>query len=216
MKQICVIGLGQFGMRLARELAKLDCEVLAIDRSESLIGQIRDHVHHAVIADVRQYDALAEFIGKKTDEVIITTSESLETSILCTLHLTKLGAQSIRAKAANEDHASILKALGVKHVISPEGEMALRMAQKIMHPDLLDYVPLSSDYNVVEIEAPERFHGKTLADLHLRRKYNVLAIALKRAKGGEVDFLPSAETVVHPGSSMVVIGKFEDIEKLPT
>jgi len=214
MKQVCGIGLGQFGMRLARELASHGCEVLAIDRNEQLVSTVRDDVHHAVIADVRRYDALAEVISKEIDEVVVTTGESLETSILCTLHLKNLGVKLIRAKASNDDHAAILRSLGVKHIISPEGEMATRMAQRIMHPDLLDYLPLSQDYHVVEVEAPEHFVGKSLAELHLRRKYDVLAIALKGPEPNQIHFLPAAETVIRKGNTMVVIGKNENIEKL--
>jgi len=214
MKQVCVIGLGQFGMRLSRELTALGCEVLAIDKNEVLVTEIRDYVHQAVIADVRQHDALAEVISKDMDEVIVTTGESLETSILCTLHLKNIGVKTIRAKASNADHASILKALGIKYIISPEGEMAARMAQQIMHPDLLDYLPLSPDYQVVEVEVPDQFVGKSLAALHLRREYNVLAVAIKGPEPNQIHFLPAAETVIRKGESMVVLGKIKDIEKL--
>lgn len=214
MKQVCVIGLGQFGMRLSRELTALGCEVLAIDINEALVTEIRDHVHQAVIADARQFDALAEVVSKDMDEAIVTPGESLETSILCTLHLRNIGVKTIRVKAADDDHAAILKALGIKHIITPEGEMAARMAQRIMHPDLLDYLPLSPAYQVVEIEVPEGFVGKSLAALHLRREYNVLAVAIKGPEPSQIRFLPAAESVLHRGESMIVLGRIEDIEKL--
>ena len=38
-KHICVIGLGEFGSELARELAK-QCEVLALDRDANRINAI--------------------------------------------------------------------------------------------------------------------------------------------------------------------------------
>ncbi|HUU81920.1 MAG TPA: NAD-binding protein, partial [Phycisphaerae bacterium] len=58
MKQIVVIGLGQFGAHLARQLTEQHCEVLAVDCDESRVAQLRDDVHRALIADARSMEAL--------------------------------------------------------------------------------------------------------------------------------------------------------------
>ena len=42
MNKICVIGLGRFGLALAERLAADGLEVLAIDRSQEIIEQIKD------------------------------------------------------------------------------------------------------------------------------------------------------------------------------
>ena len=57
MKQICVIGLGQFGSHLARTLARMKCDVLAIDVDETAVTAIRDDVQQALMIDVRSLDA---------------------------------------------------------------------------------------------------------------------------------------------------------------
>ena len=118
MKQIVVIGLGQFGTHLARELTKQRCEVLAVDNDESRVAQIRDDVHQALIADARNLDALKSVMSNSVDEVVVALGESLEASVLCTLHLNQIGVKKIRAKAVNEDHARILKE---RRITGPEG-----------------------------------------------------------------------------------------------
>lgn len=213
MKQVCVLGLGQFGSHLARTLARMDCEVLAIDMDERAVNAVRDHVQRVVIADLRSLEALQSIVTAEIDEAVVSLGESLEASILCTLHLAKIGVKKIRAKASTSDHAAILKAVGATDVIFPERETAERMAHRIVNPDLLDYLPLSAEYRVVEVEVPKSFVGQTLAGLHLRKKYNVMAIAIK-AGDKKTDFMPAAETVLKAGNTLVLIGMQNDIEKL--
>jgi len=213
-KRVCIIGLGQFGQHLARSLARMDCDVLAIDVDEAAVQRIRDDVQQAVITDVRNIDALKSVVGQDTDEVIVSLATSMEASILCTLHLKKIGVPRIRAKASSQDHAAILRAVGADDVIFPERETAERMAQRILNPDLLDYLPLSPEYRVVEVVTPDAFEGKSLAELHLRKKYQILIVAIKPPEPARIEFLPSADSILAPDSRLVVIGKDADIKKL--
>ena len=57
-KSFAVIGLGQFGMTLAKELANADYDVLAIDDKDENIQEIADTVTYAVRADVREPEVL--------------------------------------------------------------------------------------------------------------------------------------------------------------
>lgn len=212
MKQICIIGLGQFGSHLAKTLARMDCDVLAIDMSDAQVSRIRDDVQQAVILDARSFEALKSVVNKDTDEAVVSLGEHLEASILATLHLKEIGVRRIHAKASSKDHAAILKAVGATHVIFPEQETAERMAHRIVNPDLLDYLPLSREYRVVEIEVPPAFAGKTLTELHLRKAYHVMVLAIKRSEGMEPEFMPAAETKLQARNTLVLMGKEDDIE----
>jgi len=97
-KHICIIGLGEFGTELARELSR-ECEVLVLDRDENRVNAIVDQVQRALILDVRDFAGLSSVVTADFDEVIVSIGEDLEASILCTLHLKKIGVRSIQAKA---------------------------------------------------------------------------------------------------------------------
>ena len=215
MKQVCIIGLGQFGSHLARTLAKLRCDVLALDRHDDAVAQIRDEVQHAAVLDARSLDALKAVVTPEIDEAVICFGEHLEASVLCALHLSKIGIKKISAKATNQDHARILEAVGATNIIFPEQETAERMAQRIINPDLLDCLPLSPEYQVVERTVPRAFAGQTLIGLHLRKKYSVLAIAVRPSPGGTVQFMPPADHVLPAAGSLFVLGKADDIASLP-
>ncbi len=110
-KQVCVIGLGQFGTHLAQTLVKLRCEVLAIDADEQRVNAIRDEVHRAIIGDARDQEMLASVVTADVPEAVICLGQAnVEASILCALNLKRIGIRSIRSTAVNDDHAQILLA----------------------------------------------------------------------------------------------------------
>ena len=63
----------------------------------------------------------------------------------------------------------------------------------------------------MEINAPERFYGKSLANLALRAQYGITVLAIK--KGTSLQTAPRAEDLVEPGSVLVVMGHNNDLRK---
>ncbi|MFR2214224.1 MAG: NAD-binding protein [Ruminococcus sp.] len=80
-KSFAVIGLGQFGMTLAKELANADYDVLAIDDKDENIQEIADTVTYAVRADVREPGILKSLGVQNVDVAIIAVAENMEASI---------------------------------------------------------------------------------------------------------------------------------------
>lgn len=212
-KHIVVIGLGKFGGELARQLAK-ECEVLALDRQEACIEAVLDQVQRALILDVRDFHSLSSVVTSDFDEAIVSMGESLEASILATLHLKKIGVKHIWSKATTEDHAAILKAVGASEVIFPERETARRLASQILNPNLLDFVPLEEDYQVMDVAPPDSFYGHTLAELDLRKKSGIFILAIKEIIPPRFVFLPSPDFVIKPSDILVMIGKEQDLASL--
>jgi len=211
-KRIAVIGLGLFGSSLARRLVQ-DCEVLVIDLDQAIINDIADEVHMALRADARDFANLAAVINEDFDEVVVCIGEHLEASILCVLHLQKLKVRSIHAKAINEDHGRILRTMGVHNVIFPETESAERLARLIANPNLVDFVELSDEISVMEVTPPASFLGKSLLELNLRQRFSVTVIASKDGDG-KTTLIPSMDTVVAAGMSLVVLGRTDTVAAL--
>ncbi|KMQ53011.1 Trk system potassium uptake protein TrkA [Chitinispirillum alkaliphilum] len=209
-RHVCVIGLGFFGAGLARALSK-NSEVLAIDNSLPRVNDISDHVQRALAIDVKDFNAISAVISDDTDEAIVSIGEDLEASILCTLYLKRLGVPYIRAKASSDEHAEILRSIGADHVIFPEVETAQRVALKIINPNLMDLITLSEGYCISDLTSPSHFTGETLADLHIRNKYNVLVIAIKKNKDTIDTFLPPPDYIIKQGDILEVLGKKEDV-----
>jgi trk system potassium uptake protein TrkA len=212
-KLVCVIGLGHFGWELAVALAET-CEVLAIDRNQNLVDEIADKVHRALAIDIRDESALASVIPEHTDEAVVSMGENLESSILCTLYLKRLGVPVIRVKALSDDHAVVLQQVGADEVIFPERETARRLAGRIINPNLLDFVPLGGDYQVMEVKLPAPFSGQTLAEVNLRARYNVFVISVIRPEPEGMHFLPGPDFRLQADDALLMIGRDKDLQRI--
>lgn len=212
-KQICVIGLGQFGSELALSAAR-NCEVLAIDKDQERVDSIADEVDRALIADAKDLTVIRSLVSPDIDAAVVSLGESVEASILCTLHLHKIGVKRIYAKAVSEEHAEVLTAVGATDIIFPERETARRVAARIANPNFVDFIPLADGYDVMEIVAPDSFHGQSLAELDVRKRYGVLIVAIVRQQPKAFVFVPEPHFVIHSGDRLVVVGKENDVRSI--
>lgn len=214
MKQMVVIGLGQFGAHLARQLTEQHCEVLAVDLDDSRVAELRDDVHRGLIGDVRDMKTLESAVSSTVDEVAVCLGDHLESSILCTLHLTEIGVQKILATAINQDHANILKRVGAHEIIFPDLETAERTARRMANPHLLDYFPFAEEHRIMEVEVPKSLAGKALHDSGLRGTYKLLLLAIKDGATGEYRFMPDAEYVLRETDLLFLLGRELDLARL--
>jgi trk system potassium uptake protein TrkA len=212
-RRICVIGLGQFGRHLAVELAK-DCEVLAIDSSQQIVNEIGDLVQRAYCLDSSDLASLSTVVGDDFDEAVVCMSKNMEASILTVLHLRRLKLPLIHAKAHSEDHAEILMAIGADSVIFPERETAQRLATRLVNRNLLDFIPLTENYMVMQITPPRWTVGKTLIQLDLRKRYDVFVVAVKEFNPENTVFLPGPDFVVKNTDALLVIGRKDSLESM--
>jgi len=213
VKQFVVIGLGNFGFNVAKSLSIKGHQVLAIDISEERIDEIKEYVSEAIIADAKNTKVLNEFIHESVDSVIISIGQNMESSILTTHYLKDRKIKRIIVKAINENHAKILELMGADDVILPEKDMAISLAQKLSSNNMLEYLPLTSEFSIVEAAVPENFIGKTLRETKLRSKYNLLVIAVKDIMKDKFHLMPNADFKIVPDCLMIIMGKRNDIEK---
>lgn len=214
MKRVVVIGLGIFGFHIAKELYENGMEVIAIDKSKEVIQKIKDFSSKAVVADAREKEVLESIGIQEEDIVIVSFGEDLSSSTLLTLHLKELNVKRIIVKAPNEDHKRILQKVGATEVIIPEREMAGKVAKSLISPNVIDYIPVSEDYNISEIAPPASFIGKSIAQLNLRNRYHIEVIAIRDVLSDKITLVPQASSVIKDSDILVVIGKEPDIKKI--
>jgi trk system potassium uptake protein TrkA len=84
----------------------------------------------------------------------------------------------------------------------------------LSRPNVLDFVPLAEDYDLVQVGPPREFIGKNLKDLNLRAKYNVHIIAIKELVPENFVLVPPASFVIKDSDVLLMLGKSEDIKKI--
>ena len=167
-KSIAVIGLGQFGMTLAKELANADYDVLAIDDKDENIQKIADTVTYAVRADVREPGILKSLGVQNVDVAIIAVAENMEASITATMQVKDLGVPLVLAKAMNSLHGRILEKIGAVQGIYPERSMGIRVARNFTASGFEDVFELSTEFSMAEFRIPGECVGKSLSEIRLR------------------------------------------------
>jgi trk system potassium uptake protein TrkA len=211
---VVVIGLGIFGSQLARQLYESGLEVVAVDKDKDVVQRIKDFSTKAVVANASDMEVLEAIGVAEDDVVIISFGEDLSASTLLTLHLKELKVKTIIVKVPNEDYKRILLKVGASEAIIPEREMANKVARSIISPNILEYLPISEDYTIAELAPPTGFIGKSLAELDLRKKYNLQVIAIRDVLTGRMQLVPRASAVLKDSDVLVIIGREEDIQKV--
>lgn len=212
MKQFAVIGLGRFGASVAEHLFNQGYDVLAIDLNEDRIQKFSDEVTHVVQADSTDENALKALGIRNFDVVVVAIGEDIQANVMTTLILKELGVPYVVAKAKNALHGRMLEKVGADKVVYPERDMGVRIAHNIISRNILDYIELSPNLSLVEVNAPEELVGKTLQQANLRRRFGVNVMAIKR--GDQLNVSPKAEDSIQRGDLMVVIGNTEGIQSL--
>ncbi|MCK5429300.1 MAG: TrkA family potassium uptake protein [Anaerolineales bacterium] len=212
-KQVAIIGLGQFGSSLAREVFKLGHDVLAIDDDEKKVQNIISDITHAVQADATDEAVLAELGVKNFDIAVVAMGESIQNNVLTTVILKKLNVPYVIARAENELHQSILEKIGADKVIFVEREMGQRVAQSLDVKNELNGVSVTIGYSVVKLEVTPQMVDKKLSDMELGRggTYDLAVLLIQR--GREVIFSPPLMDVVRAGDVLILSGTDDNIDK---
>jgi trk system potassium uptake protein TrkA len=183
--QALIIGLGQFGMALARTLTRLGVEVLAVDRDEHLVQHAAAFAAEAACFDASDEDALLRAGPSRRDLCICAIgNEARESVIIVTALLRQMGAPRIITRATDDVTERILTMVGAHQIVNPERAFGERLANRLIYPDIVEELPLGSDLKVTELRPPAAFVGRCLAELQLLERHGVNVVAVRRESGG--------------------------------
>jgi trk system potassium uptake protein TrkA len=209
-KQYVVFGAGKFGGSIAVTLQKLGCDVIVVDKNPEIIQDIADEVSYAVCADVEDPETFTDLNIHDMNGAIISMTGNLEASIVTTMTCAELGVPRIMAKAKNELHERILRKVGAHKVIYPELEMGRRVAKYLVADNFADWIELSANYSLVEMEIPSSWIGRSLEKLKLRAEYGLNVIGIK--DGENVTISPDPGKPLPAGVIMIVVGPNKSLE----
>jgi trk system potassium uptake protein TrkA len=213
-KQAVVIGLGQFGMALARSLSEKGMEVLAVDSREDRVRQAAAFAADAAGFDATDSDALARCSPRERDVCVCAIgADSRESSIICTALLVQMGAPRVVGRAIDPLHGRILRLVGAHEVVNPEADFGERFAVRIAHETVIGELALGEDLVITELQAPASFAGRTLDELKLPRQYGVSVVAVRRGGRGSVE-RPAPDTRLEKDDVLVVVSDPKAVPRL--
>jgi trk system potassium uptake protein TrkA len=203
-KQALVVGLGQFGMSLARSLTDLGVDVMAVDIREELVNVAAAFVAEAANFDATDERSLAGTAPQNRDVCVCAIGEEArDASFICTALLHQMGAPRLIARGGGATHERILRMVGADEVVNPERDFGQRLAGHLIHEGVLGEYPLGEELTVTEIKVPKAFEGRSLRELELPRRHGLTVVAMQRENETMIALDPDQR--LRPGDLLVTV-----------
>ena len=212
--QALIIGLGQFGMALARTLSELGVEVLAVDTRPALVQMAAGFATEAACFDASNEDSLARTDPKNRDLCVCAVgNEAREAAIIVTALMRQMGAPYIVARATDDLTERILRLVGAHEIVNPERAFGERLANRLLYRDIVEQLPLGNDLMITELHPPAAMVGRSLAQLRLLERFDVNTVAL-RTIGGGATIQPDLNRPLASEDILVLVSQPKAVRKL--
>jgi len=222
---VAVIGLGTFGAKTAIALYSKGAEVVAIDKNDDLVDNLKDRVTHAVALDVTNERSLRSVNISDVDVAVVAIGDNIANSIMAVAMLRKMGVGRVIARATSTVHEHVLEEIGASEIIRVEEEMGEIVASNIVAPHVLERYDFAAGYSVMEVKLGRKFAGKTLVESKIRQNYSLNIVALqkkipyitedgKAAFKFEINDCPMPMDIIEEDDVVVVVGSEKNFNRL--
>ena len=207
-KSFAVIGLGQFGRSVVKELVDLGMDVIAIDSNEETAKEVGLELPTTFVADSTDEKALTELGVNDVNAAIVAFGDNQEASVLTTVILRELGVKNIIVRVDDDYYVPIMKKLGATEVITPQKAAGAALANRIGNEDYQDYYKLDAKYSVVSIIVNPGYFPTTLKDLNPKNVFGINLVLIKR---GNKSFVPGGNDSILPDDTVYVVGTSKEV-----
>ncbi|WCM42517.1 TrkA family potassium uptake protein [Flavobacterium sp. CBA20B-1] len=219
-----IIGLGNFGGSLAEKLTQQGNEVIGVDSRAERVSLLKDKLSHTICMNATDQTSISHLPLKNTDVVMVCIGEDEGANIMVTALFKNLGVKRLISRSINPLHENVLQAIGVSEIVRPEEETAERWSKKLCLKGVVDSFELNKNFSIVEIVVPQKYIGKTIADVKFTERHNVLILTiirdtqektfLGRSKTvASVQGIPEPTTILLQNDIIVIYGANEDLQK---
>lgn len=216
-----VCGFGRIGKVICKALHDNRLPFVVIEHDAQEVQQINDLGFLALEGNASSDETLLK-VGIKQAKGLIAVVSSDADNVYIVLSARGLNPNlyiMARSSGAEGTETKLLRA-GADKVISPYYIGAVRMAQMIMRPTVVDFLDLTVHggelgLRLEELRVSEHsaLANKTLMTSNIRKKHDLIVVAIKR-EHGEMLFNPMPDTEILPGDILVVLGEYKSIKEL--
>ena len=210
-KSIAVLGLGKYGASLAKNMYEMGADVLIVDQDHDKLKELNGFCTAAVCADITNEDEVISLGLKNMDIVAVAMAGNLAASIMAVAVAKEQGVPLIVAKSSSDRMTSILKKIGANKVIVPEEYGGEQSARILSSDTFLDYFEVDGNLCMIEINPLQKWIGKNMMELNVRKNYNANVIALKRGLSWKI--LDPAEALNADDLLLIVVER-KDLHRL--
>lgn len=217
-----ICGAGATGTHVISEHIASGQPFVAIDRDQEKLDAILHHYPKALVlhGDATDEEVLVKAGIERAGGLVCVLSSDKDNVFLVVTGRCMGPNFPIVAKCIEHHSVGKFHAAGASHVVSPTFIGGMRIASQILRPhvvDFLDTMLRSSDsVRVAEttIEEGSELAGKTIVESRLGEKVGLLIVAMKETEHSQFIYSPAGDTVLKPGSVVVVIGPVDKVTVL--
>jgi len=218
---IIVCGYGRNGKQAVAKLQDYNRDFIIIEKDQDVIDNCQLDNKFFVRGNANE-DEVLEVARIDKASVLITALPEDADNLFIVLSARQLNKDlKIISRASEDTSFKKLKLAGADNVILPDQIGGQHMASLIVSPDLVEFWDKLSyggddGVNLEQVSFEQMFDHKndcTIIDLNLRQKTGCTIIGFKSAEG---DYLvnPNPDTVIGPGSKIIVVGNSHQIAQL--
>ena len=211
MKSVLLVGLGRFGRHIAMKLNEMHHQVMAVDQNENRVNAVLPYVMNAQIGDATNADFMESLGINNFDVCIVAIGDNFQSSLEATSLLKELGAKLVVSRAARDVHEKFLRRNGADEIVYPEKQLADWTAILYTADHILDYIELDEDHAIFEITVPEKWIGKSVGEVDVRKKHGINIMAVKRS--GKMDMNITPQTIFTLNDTILVLGNRKNMQK---
>lgn len=211
MKSFLIIGLGSLGHHLCWELNKSDCEIMVADIDPQAVEDVLHIADSVKVGDCTNIELLKTLGVEDFDTCFVCIEDYFQACLEITDLLKELGAKKVYSVANREIEEKFLLRSGADKIIFPERDIASRIAAIESGNNIFDFISLSADCSIYEIEPNKSWIGKTVLDLDFRNRYNLNIVAVK--SNGHILPINPTEYVFKTDEHLLVLGNSQDLKK---
>ncbi len=211
-KSVLLIGLGKFGIEIAKELYSLGHDIMVVDTNEERVNQAMQYAKSGQIGNSTNIQFLKSLGVNDYDFCIVAIGGDFQSSLETTCSLKELGASMVISRAESDAQAKFLLRNGADEIVYPEKQLASWLAIRYSSEHILDYIEIDESTSIVEVTIPKQWIGKSIIQIDIRKKYGINIIALKQNKKAINNFSP--DMILTNDYTMLVYGEYKTIKKV--
>lgn len=219
-----VCGHGRMGKILCEELRQEDVPFVVIEGEEELAESLAAKGYLVVAGDATEDEFLKRAGIERAKGLVAVVSNNVD-NLYITMSARELCRETnpglyILTRATDARAGRKIRHAGADRVISPYTIGGMRMVQALLRPSVYDFVEIATQSGGLELMFEEvavgtgsRLDGLNMGDSDIRRVYNIIVIAIKKATGDMV-FNPGPGAELRGGDVLITLGDREQLQRL--
>ena len=169
-----VIGLGNLGRAIAKDLTRVGNEVIGVDMDLHRVDMLKNDIAGAVALDSTDKEALSTL-------PLSEFGKDFGTSVQTVALLKSQDAGKLIVRAISSIHETVIRAIGVSEIITPEKDFSTMYTSQASLGGLFrHWYKVTDTEHLYKIKTPATLVGQTIKNIDFEENFGIHLVAIER------------------------------------